>query len=537
MNAGSRGVSTREGLPITVHTNEPRTTFSRFAFLVVCLAAQMVWAEDVRVTPRIIDGTLVPQSQFPTVGSITTIAKSEFCTGTLIAPRFVLTAAHCVNNQTPGSIGFNQKDGLFILGSKTYHTKHVFVHPSYAGDNSQQAEGAIDLSIYELDTDVKNITPSLLYRNTPSVDTILTLAGYGFLGTGLAGSSNNVPPKGKIATGKTPIDVVTNTFIEWNFDNVPAPNQESNTAPGDSGGPQFITENGVMFVASVTSGGIKGNASFGDFSYNTRVDIAIPWIESITGGPPVAGNHPPAITAFEASAIGFTAGTPITFTAIASDMDNDVLQYHWLFGDGTEDLNGTPTETHTYLSDGAFVAQLVVNDKKGGSDARFVSLGTVTSEPNPTPLTTATIGKKSFLVDLSDHEVGGSLEISLQSPAFVFASQQALADFFKATVITRIYIGNDVVDTIFGIDRKTPASLFKFDYKKGTVHYKGAKGLDILYLLNFYGLQNTDASSTLTIPIRVEFDTDIVHNGPKYLFGGDATFAYTAKKNVSAKGK
>lgn len=524
-------------MPITVQTNDARTTLSLFALLAICFAAPILLAEDVRVKPRIIDGTLVPQSQFPTVGTITTVAKTEFCTGTLIAPRFVLTAAHCVNNQSPGSISFKQKDGLFILGSKTYHTKHVFVHPSYAGDNSQQVEGAIDLAIYELDTDVKKITPSPLYRNTPAVGTILTLAGYGYLGTGLTGSNGNSPPKGMIATGKSPIDIVTNTFVEWNFDNVPAPNQESNTAPGDSGGPQFITENGIMYVASVTSGGIKSNAGFGDLSYNTRVDIAIPWIESITGGTPVAGNHPPEITAFDSSAIGFLPGTPITFTAAAIDPDNDVLQYHWLFGDGTEDINGTATETHTYSSDGIFVAQLVVTDKKGGSDARSVTLGTVTSTPNPIPLTAAVIGKKSFSVDLSDNEAGDSLDITLQSPAFMFASEQAFNDYFKEIVITRIYIGNDVVDNIFGIDRKTSASLFKFDFKKGTVHYKGSKNLNILYLLNFYGLQNASTASTVTVPIRVEFDIDTLHSGPKYLFGGDATFTYTAKKNISAKGK
>src|SRR5262249_22720043 len=156
-----------------------------------------------------------------------------------------------------------------------------------------------------------------------------------------SGVGNDVPPKDQIATGKTPIDIVTDTFIKWNFDNVPPPNQESNTAPGDSGGPQFITENDTLFLASVTSGGVKSDASFGDLSYNARVDIAAPWIDSITGGDPAANNHAPVIASLDTSAFGVLLGTPVTFTAAAGDADNDPLQYHWIFGDGTETVNGT----------------------------------------------------------------------------------------------------------------------------------------------------------------------------------------------------
>ncbi|MEI6233820.1 MAG: trypsin-like serine protease [Planctomycetota bacterium] len=486
--------------------------------------------------PRIIDGTLVPESQFPTVGRIGSTGNLDFCTGTLIAPRFVLLACHCVNNQTTGSFSFGQKQGVFVLQGKTFMTSHIYVHPTYTGDDAQQREGAIDLAIFELTSNAKE-TPTPLYRKAPTVGTLLTLTGFGLLGTGTTGVSNDVPPRGKIATGTTPIDIVTNTFIEWNFENVAAPNQESNTAPGDSGGPQFITEDGIRYLASVTSGGIKSNASFGDLSYNTRVDIATAWIDSITGGTPVDGNHAPVITAFSSSALGVIDGTPVTFTASATDADGDTLQYHWIYNDGSETLNGSATETHTFSSAGTYLVQLIVTDKKGGSVARDVTIGVLSSTPLASTLQPATLVKKTFSLDFSSKATGGALNVIIQSPSLQFADAAAFAAAFKPTTRTLVYLGNTQVGSFFGTTGSTSTGSFKFDYKKGKFEYKTTKNASVLAPLNFYGAQNATLSSTFSVPISVEFRTNFFQAGPVFRFGGDATIQYTSKVNVIGKGK
>ena len=163
------------------------------------------------------------------------------------------------------------------------------MHPSYVRNASQQHEG-VRFSIFELKKEIRKVPPSPLYRKPPTVGTLVTLVGFGLLGTGAGGAGNGVPPKGKSPLARRR-STSSPTFIKWNFDNVPPPNRESNTAPGDSGGPEFITEAGIAYLAAITSGGVKNNASFGDLSYNTRVDAAIDWIESITGGAAVADNH------------------------------------------------------------------------------------------------------------------------------------------------------------------------------------------------------------------------------------------------------
>ncbi len=59
-----------------------------------CVAAAGLFAADdaIPVAPRIIDGTNVPASQFPTVGIVSNAPGTFICSGTLIAPRFVLTS-------------------------------------------------------------------------------------------------------------------------------------------------------------------------------------------------------------------------------------------------------------------------------------------------------------------------------------------------------------------------------------------------------------------------------------------------------------
>lgn len=254
-----------------------------FALLIGVSAA----AGDI-VKPRIIDGTNVPASQFPTVGQVGDGLygiDSFYCSGTLIGSRFVMTAAHCVCD-SDGIPLIPPTLGRFKLGGTIYKTKNITVHPTYRGDLSFLKEGDFDLAIFELDADVPNVTPTPLYRSAPVVNQILILAGYGLVGEGDLGvtDASVEPPDGTIEFGPTPIDQVTATFVRWVFQDKAPPNKEANTSPGDSGGPAFIEENGVLKLAAVTSGGTSFTAAFGDFSFDTRIDPQATWIDRILAG-------------------------------------------------------------------------------------------------------------------------------------------------------------------------------------------------------------------------------------------------------------
>jgi len=214
---------------------------------------------------RIVNGSLT--NQFPSVGLIGD-NTGFFCSGTLISSRYVLTAAHCAE-------GVSGTAGRFQLGSQIYSTSQVFVHPGY-NSNLIGQDNAHDIAIYKLDRDVVGIAPSPINRLTPAVGQLLTLVGFGAGGTGNSGHDGSFGTK---RVGTTPIDHVSSKLISWNFDN----NSESNTAPGDSGGPAFLQLNGTYFVAGVTSGGDRANAGLGDRSFDTRVDAFASWIDSVIG--------------------------------------------------------------------------------------------------------------------------------------------------------------------------------------------------------------------------------------------------------------
>jgi len=212
-------------------------------------------------------------SEHPSVGLVGD-ARGSFCTGTLITSEYVLTAAHCAE-------GVGNSSGRFIVGGRTFGTSQVIVHPNYNG-NRIGSDSANDIALYKLSQLVTNVTPSPIYRSAPAVGETLTLVGFGG-GRNAAGASDG--SFGTKRVGTTPIDRVSQSLVGWRYDNL----SESNTAPGDSGGPSYLKVGNVFYVAGVTSGGSSANAGIGDNSFNTRVDAFQSWIDSIvrTSGNPL----------------------------------------------------------------------------------------------------------------------------------------------------------------------------------------------------------------------------------------------------------
>jgi len=123
-----------------------------------------------------------------------------------------------------------------------------------------------------------------------------------------------------------------------------------------------------------------GTAVTGDYNFDSAAGEVI----SITEGPDGAlyfttynnqvrryvydsGNQGPTITAADAAPSSGPAPLEVTFTGTATDPEGDAMTFKWVFGDGdsaTGNVTGgvIPTTMHTYTSNGAYTATLLVSD-------------------------------------------------------------------------------------------------------------------------------------------------------------------------------
>ncbi len=231
----------------------------------------------------IVGGT--PESGWSNVGALTVMHPGygylgSFCTGTVIAPQWVLTAGHCLENDMGGMIPLTPGIVRFYVGSNAnspapgslHEVDAFFVHPSYS-DNPLLN----DIALVRLKQPIAGVTPTSI--NTAAmqgswVGAYLLYVGFG-VNDGVNSTGGGIKRRGEIKIHG--IDTRTYTSIA---------DEGVGVCYGDSGGPglgYFTDETWrVVGVNSATSGG-HTDPCLG-YGIHTRVDYYDTWISSITGG-------------------------------------------------------------------------------------------------------------------------------------------------------------------------------------------------------------------------------------------------------------
>jgi Trypsin len=207
--------------------------------------------------------------------------------GTLIAARWVLTAAHVATELGPGD--------LVEIHGKIHRIKRVVCQPDWHKDADMQT----DIALVQLATPVTDVVPARPYSGTDEEGMIATFVGRGGIGTGLTGP---LTEDRRIRAATNRVESTRDVFpaiakhaegsqLRFRFDAPGDPHVtllEGISGPGDSGGPAYIKRRGVLYVIGVSSGQDNRPTNhqqgrYGVFEYYVRVSHFSDWIHRVIG--------------------------------------------------------------------------------------------------------------------------------------------------------------------------------------------------------------------------------------------------------------
>lgn len=180
---------------------------------------------------------------------------SGICTGTIVSPKAVLTAAHCL--KSTGRYQINGKSGSFSTYTKVSYGEGIVADPN-------------DIGLLVFDSEIASEEEVYAIGETVQTGEELRLVGYG---------CNDLSKKTGAGVKRTGTNVVArlNDYVEFltpsSSRGILGASNRSGSCFGDSGGPALRESGSAKIVVAVThAGGYEGSNILSQYCDLTRSD-------------------------------------------------------------------------------------------------------------------------------------------------------------------------------------------------------------------------------------------------------------------------